>query len=290
MLDSPGTAAGAVDTVADVGEAAPAVAAAVAAPVADSAEEPVDTSTDAVLDVVAVDEQVAPAIAELASRADEWAEAREQAVANGDVEVRSPTPEQPDFETLLTIAPETTTSSTTTSTTTTTAPPTTTTPSTTTTAAPEQKVEEPPIAPALGTGVGDGDDGEAADAEDVEEVAEEVVEEIVEEVAEQVGPVVPVQVNGRVPVPEGGPTAEQWDAVRFCESTHNYQAVNPSGKFRGAYQFSRQTWDWVAGIHHPHLVGVDPAAAEPGWQDVMAYELFDLLGWNQWPECGVHLL
>ena len=92
--------------------------------------------------------------------------------------------------------------------------------------------------------------------------------------------------NGRVPPPAGGPTGEQWDQVRNCESTHNYAAVNPSGKFRGAYQFSVQTWDWVAGIHYPNLVGVDPAAAAPGWQDVMAYALYEMRGAGQWPECG----
>ena len=73
-------------------------------------------------------------------------------------------------------------------------------------------------------------------------------------------------------------------------ATHNYGAVNPTGTFRGAYQFSRQTWDWVAGIHHPHLVGVDPAAADPAWQDIMAYTLFDMRGWDQWPVCGLNLL
>lgn len=99
----------------------------------------------------------------------------------------------------------------------------------------------------------------------------------------------PAQVDGRVPPPAGGPTAAQWDQVRNCESTHNYGAVNPSGKFRGAYQFSTQTWDWVASVHHPHLVGVDPAAAAPAWQDVMAYTLHDMSGPGQWPECGRYL-
>ena len=104
------------------------------------------------------------------------------------------------------------------------------------------------------------------------------------------GPVAPQQVDGRVPPPAGGPTAEQWDALRFCESTHNYAAVSSTGKFRGAYQFSIQTWDWIAGIHLPHLVGIDPAAAEPAWQDVMAYTLFEMRGWDQWPVCGLNLL
>ncbi len=103
-------------------------------------------------------------------------------------------------------------------------------------------------------------------------------------------PGVPAQVNGRVPPPAGGPTAAQWNALRKCESTHNYGAVSPSGLYRGAYQFSQQTWDWVAAIHWPHLVGVDPVAAQPAWQDVMAYTLYAMRGWDQWPICGKNLL
>ena len=100
----------------------------------------------------------------------------------------------------------------------------------------------------------------------------------------------PAAVNGRVPPPAGGPTAAQWDALRRCESTHNYQAVSSTGLYRGAYQFSQQTWDWVAAIHYPYLVGIDPADAAPGWQDVMAYTLYAMRGWDQWPICGRNLI
>ena len=103
-------------------------------------------------------------------------------------------------------------------------------------------------------------------------------------------PAAPEAVGGRVPPPAGGPTAAQWDALRRCESTHNYAAISPSGLYRGAYQFSQQTWDWVAGIHYPFLVGIDPALAPNGWQDVMAYTLYAMRGWDQWPICGRHLL
>ena len=86
-----------------------------------------------------------------------------------------------------------------------------------------------------------------------------------------------------------GPSDIQWEALRFCEATGNYGAVNPTGKYRGAYQFSRQTWDWIAGLSHEHLVGVDPAAATPGDQDRMAQSLYDLRGRGQWPVCGRYL-
>ena len=86
-----------------------------------------------------------------------------------------------------------------------------------------------------------------------------------------------------------GPTDIQWEALRFCEATGDYGAVNPTGKYRGAYQFSRQTWDWIAGLHHDHLVGVDPATAAPRDQDRMARALYDLRGRGQWPVCGRYL-
>ena len=89
--------------------------------------------------------------------------------------------------------------------------------------------------------------------------------------------------------PAGGPTAEQWAALRHCESGGRYDAVNPSGHYRGAYQFSRATWDWVAGGSNPSLVGVDPAAAAPADQDAQAFALYDMRGPSPWPTCGAHL-
>lgn len=86
------------------------------------------------------------------------------------------------------------------------------------------------------------------------------------------------------------PTEEQWEALRQCESSGNYQAINPSGRYRGAYQFSRRTWDWVAGkIGADHLVGIDPAAASPPDQDQMALALWELNGWTPWPTCSKRL-
>ena len=89
--------------------------------------------------------------------------------------------------------------------------------------------------------------------------------------------------------PSGGPTAEQWAALRHCESGGRYDAVNPSGHYRGAYQFSQATWDWVAGVSNQSLVGVDPAAAAPADQDAQAFALYDMRGPSPWPTCGAHL-
>ncbi|MEZ5166383.1 MAG: transglycosylase family protein [Acidimicrobiales bacterium] len=74
--------------------------------------------------------------------------------------------------------------------------------------------------------------------------------------------------------------------LRGCESTDNYRAVSSSGTYRGAYQFDRSTWNDVAGRHFPWLVGVDPAAADPWWQDAMARALWSERGRSPWPICG----
>ena len=89
--------------------------------------------------------------------------------------------------------------------------------------------------------------------------------------------------------PSGAAAGGGWAALRSCESGGNYGAVNPSGTYRGAYQFSRTTWNSVASKRYPHLVGVDPAAAAAGDQDAMAQALYDMAGPGQWPHCGRHL-
>lgn len=87
----------------------------------------------------------------------------------------------------------------------------------------------------------------------------------------------------------GGPSEAQWAALRACESSGNYGAVSSTGAYRGAYQFSQQTWDSIASRHHPWLVGVDPAAAAPADQDAQARALYAASGPGQWPHCGRHL-
>lgn len=80
-----------------------------------------------------------------------------------------------------------------------------------------------------------------------------------------------------------------WAALRRCESGGDYGAVSANGSYRGAYQFSRSTWNSVAARSNPRLVGVDPAAAAPADQDAMALALYRASGSNPWPHCGRHL-
>ena len=90
------------------------------------------------------------------------------------------------------------------------------------------------------------------------------------------------------PIP-AGTTEAQWHALRQCESTQNYRAISSSGRYRGAYQFSIRTWNWVAEMHYPDLVGVDPIDASPSDQDKMAYKLYEINGWDPWPTCKKRL-
>ena len=76
--------------------------------------------------------------------------------------------------------------------------------------------------------------------------------------------------------------ADKWERLRFCESTHNYQAISPSGMYRGAYQFDIPTWYTVGGTG-------DPAQAPPEEQDARARELYARRGPQPWPVCGRHL-
>lgn len=74
--------------------------------------------------------------------------------------------------------------------------------------------------------------------------------------------------------------------LRECESNGDYTAISPNGSYRGAYQFSRRTWDNVARTYAPSSVGVDPAAAPPMVQDHLARALWSEEGSRPWPVCG----
>ncbi len=90
--------------------------------------------------------------------------------------------------------------------------------------------------------------------------------------------------GGFVPLGQwpGGPSYAQWAALRNCESGGNYQAVSPSGLYRGAFQFDYGTWASVGGSG-------DPAAAPPAEQDHRAQILWSERGASPWPICGQYL-
>jgi len=252
IVDSPAPAEG-VETSADESTVE------IAAPAAEVKDVLTEVLPRAV-EIVVTTKEVTPDISRLADQAGTWAIARAEAVADGRVEATfTPPPSRTDYSLLPVVnktpAPEPT---------------------------PDPAPEEvEPVEPA---------DPEPTDPP-VEPEPNPGVDPEPEPEDPGIGsPAAPGQVDGRVPPPSGGPSAPQWNALRKCESTHNYAAVSPSGSYRGAYQFSVQTWDWVAGIHWPHLVGVDPADAQPAWQDVMAYTLYAMRGWDQWPICGKNLL
>lgn len=75
---------------------------------------------------------------------------------------------------------------------------------------------------------------------------------------------------------------QKWEALRFCESSDNYQAVSPGRVYRGAYQFDSRTWISMGGRG-------DPAAAPSEEQDARARELFARRGADPWPICGRYL-
>lgn len=88
------------------------------------------------------------------------------------------------------------------------------------------------------------------------------------------------------PADAGAPDVSQHPflvCTRRRESGGNYSVVSRSGTYRGAYQFSRSTWDSTA--RHAgrlDLVGVDPAAAAPADQDAMALDLYRWQGASPW--------
>jgi TolA-binding protein len=76
--------------------------------------------------------------------------------------------------------------------------------------------------------------------------------------------------------------ADAWARLRNCESGGNYQAISPSGKYRGAYQFDLRTWESVGGSG-------DPIDASPEEQDLRARILYSRSGSRPWPVCGRYL-
>lgn len=68
-------------------------------------------------------------------------------------------------------------------------------------------------------------------------------------------------------------------AIAACESGGDPGAVDPSGTYRGKYQFDLQTWASVGGSG-------DPASAPEAEQDRRAAMLYARSGATPWPVCG----
>lgn len=89
-----------------------------------------------------------------------------------------------------------------------------------------------------------------------------------------------VEIIGAKP-PFGGDLAASFAALRQCESGGNYANKN-NPTYRGAYQFSYQTWANNGGYY-------DPADAPPALQDAAALALYERRGWQPWPACSKKL-
>lgn len=76
------------------------------------------------------------------------------------------------------------------------------------------------------------------------------------------------------PAASADPSANDWAAVRKCESSGDY-SINTGNGYYGAYQFDLGTWQSVGGS------GV-PSDASPAEQDYRALYLYRMRGWDPW--------
>jgi hypothetical protein len=67
--------------------------------------------------------------------------------------------------------------------------------------------------------------------------------------------------------------------IAQCESGGNPRSIGAGGRYRGKYQFTRETWQAVGGSG-------DPAAAPVAEQDRRAATLLARGGSSSWPRCG----
>lgn len=73
-----------------------------------------------------------------------------------------------------------------------------------------------------------------------------------------------------------------WTSLARCESGGDPKAVSPTGKFRGAFQFSLRSWRWVG------MTG-DPVDYPLDVQRQAAVRLYTRQGAGAWPYCGRYL-
>ena len=69
------------------------------------------------------------------------------------------------------------------------------------------------------------------------------------------------------------------ERIAACESSGDPTAVSADGRYRGKYQFSLETWQFVGGSG-------DPAAAPEAEQDRRAAVLMEQQGPSAWPNCA----
>jgi hypothetical protein len=70
-----------------------------------------------------------------------------------------------------------------------------------------------------------------------------------------------------------------WKQIAMCESSMNPQAISPTGKYMGLFQFSQASWEFVGQKGKPH---------EANWfiQYKAARDLHKIQGWKAWPTCS----
>jgi membrane-bound lytic murein transglycosylase MltF len=70
-----------------------------------------------------------------------------------------------------------------------------------------------------------------------------------------------------------------WKQIAMCESSMNPQAISPTGKYMGLFQFSQASWEFVGQKGKPH---------EANWfiQYKAARDLHKIQGWKAWPACS----
>jgi hypothetical protein len=93
---------------------------------------------------------------------------------------------------------------------------------------------------------------------------------------------------------QAGSGVDHMDPFLVCTRAHEssptepahddgYGAINPNGKYFGAYQFGQPTWNNTARhAGRPDLVGVRPDHASMADQDALAWDLFLWQGYSPW--------
>jgi hypothetical protein len=83
----------------------------------------------------------------------------------------------------------------------------------------------------------------------------------------------------RAPSSASAPLPAILDTIAHCESGGDPHAVSSSGRYRGKYQFDRETWAAYGSAG-------DPARASEAEQDRRALALYRARGASPWPNCA----